>query len=168
MTVQGEDYTTGCLLDYNYIKSYYRLIAIDFSRQKELDGYPKSIQQIEFVGKLKNPDHAIVANESMFVLTILERIKGTRLTFSQGNVMVLPETANYEEARLKLTNTQLSKSKSAAKNKTGTTLRITQKNFQDEELPHELFLTTRQKTKIRNAIAKNMSTNLKLDKGSVT
>ena len=49
---------------------------------------------------------------------------------------------SYEEARVKLTNTQLNKLKSAAKNKTGTTLRITKKNFQDEELPHELFLTT--------------------------
>ena len=59
--------------------------------------------------------------------------------------------AKYEKARVKLTNTQLNKLKSTAKNKTGTTLRITDKNFQDEELPHELFLTTRQKTKIRNA-----------------
>ena len=50
---------------------------------------------------------------------------------------------NYEEARVKLTNTQLNKLKSAAKNETGTTLRITKKNFQGEELIHELFLTTR-------------------------
>ena len=71
---------------------------------------------------------------------------------------------NYEEARVKLTNTQLSKLKSTAKIKTGTTLRITKKNFQDEELPHELFITTRQKTKIRNAFANNMSTGIKLSK----
>ena len=54
---------------------------------------------------------------------------------------------NYEEARVKLTNTQLNKSKSAAINKTGTTLRITKKNFQDEELPLELFLTKNQNKK---------------------
>ena len=48
---------------------------------------------------------------------------------------------NYEEARVKLTNTQLKKLNSAAKNKT----RVIQKNFQDKELPHELFLTTRKK-----------------------
>ena len=53
--------------------------------------------------------------------------------------------ANYQEARLKLTNTQLNKLKSSAKNKTGTILRINKKNFQDEELPHELFLITRQR-----------------------
>ena len=33
-TGQGEDYTTGCLLDYDYIKNHYRLIAVDLSRQK--------------------------------------------------------------------------------------------------------------------------------------
>ena len=48
-TRQGEDYTTGCLLDYDYIKKRYRLIVIDFSRQKELDADPKAIQHIEFV-----------------------------------------------------------------------------------------------------------------------
>ena len=53
----------------------------------------------------------------------------------------------YEEARIKITNSQLSKLESAAKNQTGTTLRITKKNFQDEDLPRELFLTTIQKTK---------------------
>ena len=57
--------------------------------------------------------------------------------------------AIYEEGRVKLTNSELKEIKSAAKIKTGTTLRITQKNFQDEELPYELFLTTRQKNKRR-------------------
>ena len=66
-TGQGEDYTTGCLLDYDYIKNHYRLIAVDLSRQKELDADPKAIQQIKFVGLLKNPDNEIIANESMFV-----------------------------------------------------------------------------------------------------
>ena len=50
-TVQDEDYTTECLLDYEFIKNYYRLIAVDLSRQKELDADPKAIQQIEFVGQ---------------------------------------------------------------------------------------------------------------------
>ena len=58
--------------------------------------------------------------------------------------------ANYQEARVKLTNTKLNKLKSAAKNNAGTILRLTKKSFEDEELPHELFLTTRQTTKIRN------------------
>ena len=46
---------------------------------------------------------------------------------------------NYQEARVKLTNTQLKKLKSAVTNKTGPILRINKKNFQDEEMPHELF-----------------------------
>ena len=85
---QGEDYTTGCLLDYDYIKNHYLLIAVDLSRQKELDADQKAIQQIEFAGQLKKlngDDNA----ESMFVLTILENIKETRLKLSQASVTVL-------------------------------------------------------------------------------
>ena len=55
-TGQVEDYTAGCLLDYDYIKNDYRLTAIDLRRQKVLDVDPKSIQQIEFVGQLKKLD----------------------------------------------------------------------------------------------------------------
>ena len=68
---------------------------------------------------------------------------------------------NYQEAIVKLTNEQLNKSKSAAKSKTGTILRLTKKNFEDEKLPHELFLTTRQTTKIRNTFANNITTDIK-------
>ena len=67
--------------------------------------------------------------------------------------------ASYQEARIKLTNTQFSKWESATKNNTGTILQITKKDFQDKELPHELFLT-RQATKIRNVFANNMSTDI--------
>ena len=55
---------------------------------------------------------------------------------------------NYQEARVKLTNTQLKELKSAAKNKTVTILRLNTKKVEDEELPHELFLTRRQTAKI--------------------
>ena len=96
-TRQDEDYTTGCLLDYGYIKNHYRLIAVHLSRQKleELDADPKAIQQIEFVGQLKkldgngNATYEWNNDEPMFVLTILEKIKETRLKFSQGSVTVL-------------------------------------------------------------------------------
>ena len=73
--------------------------------------------------------------------------------------------ANYQEARVKLTNTQL---KSAGKRKTGTLLRVNKKNFEDEELPHELFLTRRQTTIIRNIFPKNMSTDIKLSKTQIS
>ena len=75
---------------------------------------------------------------------------------------------SYQEARVKLTNTQLHKLKPAAKNKIGTILRLNKKNFEDEKLPHELFLATRQTTKIRNAFANNMSTDIKLTKAQIS
>ena len=68
---------------------------------------------------------------------------------------------NYQEARIELANTQLNKLKSAAKTKTGTIQRLNKENFEDEELPNELFLTRRQITKLRNVFANNMSTDIK-------
>ena len=60
------------------------------SREKELDADPKTIQQIEFVGQLKNTDGENAdGTQFMFVLTILEKIKETRLKFSQGSITVL-------------------------------------------------------------------------------
>ena len=51
-------------------QNHYKQIAVDLSRLKELGADPKAIQRIEFIGKLKTPDDAIVANEFMFVLII--------------------------------------------------------------------------------------------------
>ena len=47
-TGQSDDYTTGCLLDYAYLKYNYRLIAVDLSKQKALDADPRATQQIVF------------------------------------------------------------------------------------------------------------------------
>ena len=71
---------------------------------------------------------------------------------------------NYQKAIVKLTNTQLNKLKSARQNKAGTILRLNKKNNEVRELPHELFLTTRQPTKIKNTFANNMSTDIKPSK----
>ena len=76
--------------------------------------------------------------------------------------------ANYQEARVKLINTQLNKLKSAGKNKAGTILRLNKKNFEDEALPHELFRATRQTTKIRDAFANNRSTDIRLSKAKIS
>ena len=76
--------------------------------------------------------------------------------------------ANHQEARFKLKNTQLNKSKFAAKCRAGAILRLNNKNFEDEKLSHELSVTTRQKTKIRNAFPNNMSTYIKLNKVQIS
>ena len=52
-TGQGEDYTTGCLLDYDCTKNHYRIIVVDLSKQKELDADLKAIQQMQFVRQFK-------------------------------------------------------------------------------------------------------------------
>ena len=69
---------------------------------------------------------------------------------------------------VKLSDIQLKKLKTAVKDKTGTTLRISFKMFNGNDLPHELLLTTRQKTKLRNAFNNNMSTDLKLSKAQIS
>ena len=68
----------------------------------------------------------------------------------------------------KLTDKQLKKLKTTDKNKTGTTLIMSLKMFDGNDLPHELWLTTRQKTKPRNALNSNMSTDIKLSKAQIS
>ena len=81
-TGQGDDYTTGCLLNYSYFKDPYKLIAIDSSKQQDLDANPRAIQQINF---MENLDRA----ENRTMLFIIEEAKETVLDFSQGTVKVL-------------------------------------------------------------------------------
>ena len=51
-TGQGDDYTTGCLLDYTYFKNYYKMIAIDLSKEQALEADPKAILHISFTSNL--------------------------------------------------------------------------------------------------------------------
>ena len=69
---------------------------------------------------------------------------------------------------VKLSDTELKKLNISVKDKTGTTLKIRLKVFNGNDLPHELLLTTRQKTKLRNAFNNNMSTDLKLSKAQIS
>ena len=68
----------------------------------------------------------------------------------------------YTKVNIKLSDSQIKKLKEAVKDNTGATLRISLKMFNGNDLPHELLLTTRQKTKIRNAFNNNTSTGLKI------
>ena len=83
---QGDEYTTGCLLDYNYFKDYYKMIAVDLCKQQGLDADPKAIRQISFTGNL-NRGEDLNDNTTMFF--IIEEAKGTTLDFSHGTVKVL-------------------------------------------------------------------------------
>ena len=75
-TGQGNDDTTGFLLNYQYIKDYYKVIAVDLSKQQALDADPRAIQQINLT---ENLDRARI-------YFILEEAKETILDFSQGTV----------------------------------------------------------------------------------
>ena len=79
---QGDDYTTGYLLDYTYFKKYYKMVAIDLSKQQVLDADPKAIQQISFTTNLDR------AGNTRFYF-ILEEAKETVFEFSEGTVKVL-------------------------------------------------------------------------------
>ena len=79
-TGKVDDYTTGCLLDYQYFKEHYQLIAVDLSKQKGLDADPRAIQQIEFYGML---------NTNSQVCTVLEKSKETVLEFYKGTAKKL-------------------------------------------------------------------------------
>ena len=73
-TGQGDRSTAGCFLDYPYFKNYYKMIAIDLSKQQALDADPKAIQQINFITNLDQD-----GNTTFF---IIEEAKETILDFS--------------------------------------------------------------------------------------
>ena len=74
-TGKGDDYTTGCFLDYSYFKENYRMIEINLSKQQALDADPKAIQQSNFTANLER-----AANTTIFF--IIEEEKETVLDFS--------------------------------------------------------------------------------------
>ena len=74
----------------------------------------------------------------------------------------------YSKVNFKLSDTQLKKLKIAVKDKTETTLRMSSKMFNGNDLPQELLVTTRQKTKLRNAFSNNMSTDLQISKAEIS
>ena len=73
------DYTTGSLLDYNYFDKHYKLVAVDLSKQKELDANPRAIQQIEFKYMIET---------TSTIYWVLEKSKETILEFYKGTVKV--------------------------------------------------------------------------------
>ena len=84
-TGKGDDYTTGCLLDFAYFEKNYKIIAADLSKQKALDADSRAIQQIIFTGEIKST----VANTRVIIFYVLEKSKETILEFSKGTTKVL-------------------------------------------------------------------------------
>ena len=82
---QVDDYTTGCLLDFDYFETNYRIITVDLSKQNALDADSRAIQQIIFTGEIK----ATVANTRVIIFYVLEKSKETILEFSKGTTKVL-------------------------------------------------------------------------------
>ena len=78
-TGKGDDYTTGCLLNYPYFKENFKIIAIDLSKQQSLDADLRAIEQINFTTNLNR-----AGNTTM--LFIIEEAKETVVAFSQGTV----------------------------------------------------------------------------------
>ena len=74
----------------------------------------------------------------------------------------------YSKVNVRLSDTQLKQLKDAVKDNTGATLRMNLRMINGNNLPHELLLTERQKTKLRNAFNNNMSTDIKLSKAQIT
>ena len=81
-TGQGDDYTTGCLLDYSYVMDTYKMIAVDLSKQQALDADPRAIQQINFPANLDRDGNTRV-------YFILEKAKESILDFSQGTESIV-------------------------------------------------------------------------------
>ena len=79
MIGKGEDYTRGSLLDFNYFDKHYKLVAVDLSKQKELDADARAIQQIEFKYML---------GTNLTIYWVLEKSKETTLEFYKGTVEV--------------------------------------------------------------------------------
>ena len=142
-------------------KDHYNVITVYLSKQKELDADSRAIQQIEFYEILKTNSQ---------VWAVLEKSKETMLHFYKGTAKVLwiIQMFEYSKVNVKSLDRQLEQLKTAAKDKTGATLRMSLKMLDGNDLPHELLLTTRQKTKLRNAFNNNMSTDLTLSKAQIS
>ena len=72
---QGDDYTTGCLLGYEYFKDNYKLIAVGLNKRNALDADPRATQQLVFQG---------FAGQKLIQYIFLEKSKETVIEFFEG------------------------------------------------------------------------------------
>ena len=163
-TGQGDEYTTGCFINY-------KMIAIDLSKQQALDANPKAIQQNSVTANLNQP-----GNTTFF---IIEETKETILDFSQGTVTVLQfyfvfiknqyKMTQYNTINVKFPNQQINKLKSGIKNGTEVTLKLSLNAIGDDcnndnNFLHKLLLTNTKVSRLCKAFANGSSANIKLSK----
>ena len=157
---QGDNYTTGCLLDYAYFKNYYKMTAINLSKQQALDVDPRAIQQFNFTANLNR-----VENTKIYF--ILEGSKRNYFGFFTRNCKSFVNLI-FVSLIVKLSNLQLNKWKSAIKTESEVVLRLSTNMIVDSDdkinFPHELLLTNRQIVNLCKAFANNLTTNIKLSK----
>ena len=144
----------------------YKVIAIDLSKQQELDADPRAIEQINFTENLDRDNSA-----TMF---FIEEAKETVFEFSCKRFVNIINKFNfryikmtqYNSLNVKLSFSQLNKFKSARKNETEVVLRLSSNMIGDNEtdFPHKLLLTTRQISNLRKAFANHLSADIKLSK----
>ena len=132
---------------------------LHYSKQKELDADPRAMHQIELNEMLKADTQ---------VCTILEKTKKNCLFRKEQQKFCEYININgWIQYNVKLSSSQLNKLKYAVTNQTRVTLKTNSKMLEGKNLPREWLLTTRQKTRLRNAFESSMSTDINLSKTQI-
>ena len=163
-TGQGDDYTTGCLLHYNYFKKH-KLIQTDLSKQQALDTNPKEIQQINFTGNIDGNNNTLFFIIEEVAENILDFLEGTAevlwtssydLATACSTIILLYfvliwyqyKITQYNTLNVNLSNLQLNKLKPGIKNNTKVTLKSSSNIFgdsnNDNNFHHNSLLTNTQ------------------------
>ena len=167
-TGQGYDYTTGCLLDYHYLKESYKMTAKYLSKQQELDANSKANHQINFTGNLQKDE-----NQQFF--SLLKKQNKPIWNFQMelwkycNFILLWYGTTQYIILNVKLSNSHLNKLQLGITNGTEVTLNISSNVFgdsnDDTHFPYKLLsLTNTQVSRLHKAFANNSSANVKLSK----
>ena len=161
-TGQGDDYTTGCLLDYNYSIKHYKMTAIGLSKHQALDFNPKAIRPINLL-------EIQIVQTVQQCFSLLKKLKKPFQIFHKE--LLKYEKTHYSTLETKLSKTQLNKLKSEIKNGIEVTLKTSSDVASDSNdqnnFPRKLSLTNTQVSKLRKAFANNLSVNIILSKNQL-
>ena len=169
-TGQGDDYTTGCLLDYPNFKNFCKMIAIDLSKQKGLVADPKAIKQIlllQILIEMEMPQcYLLLKKQEKPSLTFL-REQWVYYNFTFSLIWYQCKMTQYDNLNVQLPNSQLNKLKSRIKQGTEVTLKLSSNvvsGANETNFPHTFLLTDSQDLRLCKAFANDSSANKKLSK----